>query len=439
MLIKFRALRALLGLTLLLGCAPQMPATQQPGGRLRPFDEASKPAQLLAGEAVSQLPAAAPKALTYMSYEATDNDLYPDLDKILKVLEGIGSNPQMNLLAQIDSQGLGNSARYFFRPGRSPELESPYLKLPAAAENSGDPQTLAEAVHWAFSAYPARINWLNISGHGSSFEGISADENPESLMNIVNFTQALHQGLQKGQAAQKLDIISFDACMMAAVEVASELQDDADILVASEDSTTYWGQGYGQTFARLAPNPAAMKPDQVARSLVVDVHGKGPDPYAKNVVFQTGTVSATDLRKMALLEPELDRLARALRRALPGHGAEIVRAALASQDFTLAKMVGGYPYRDLNRLLSLLRQHVRDAEIAGLCDQINHLLYRRGLIMYSRQNRIENGEGRGLSIYLPTDGSFNPLYRQTRFARSTQWDEFLLELNQVLKQQPPRP
>lgn len=428
MIKKFPLCRSLLLLSLLLpACSAQLPSGPTP--RLSRFAAADQPGQALAGQAVSQLPPAGPKALTFMSYEAADNDLYPDLDRLLTTLDGVGGNARMNLLAQIDSQGTGNSARYVFAPMRqTPGLDSPYLQLPAAAENSGDPQTLADAVRWGFGAYPARVNWLNISGHGSSFEGISVDENPQAHMNIISFGQALKAGL----GGKRLDLLSFDACMMAAVEVASELQDTANILVASEDATTYWGRGFEQTLRRLAPDPTALSPAQIARSLVLDIHAKGPNPFENPKAFQTATISATDLNKLGELESLIDQLARNLRRLLPTQGAAIARAAMASQDFTLSEISGGYPYRDLNRLLAHLRQQVKDPELSRLCDAINHLMYRRGLILFSRQNKIENGEGRGLTIYLPS-GDFNPLYRQTRFARSTQWDEFLLELAPLLK------
>lgn len=450
--------QSLLGLTLLVGCAPQLPGGPGPlagfprgatsVGRFNaPINaaaavndpllmtdnfnawiklkqrsegfEGDAPSVPVEGETVAQLPTAAPKALTYLTYEALDNNLYQDLNRILDTLELVGSNPQMNLLAQTDNFGPGNAARYLIKQHpQFGEIVSPHVKLGDAAENTGDPRVLADSVKWGFSGYPAKMNWLNISTHGMGFAGISTDDNPEASMNIINFNQAVRAGL----SGKKLDILSFDACLMAMVEVGSELKDTANIMVASEDSTYYWGYGYYQTFSKIAANPAAMNPDQVVRSMVVDVNNKG----ASN---QTLTISATDLRKIGELEAELDKLARALRRLMPTQAANIIRAAASSRDFHLA---AGIPFRDINRLGALLKQNVKDAEVAQIVDRINHVLYRRGVIMFSRQSKLQNDQGRGLAIYLPTEGKVSGLYRQTRFAKTTQWDEFLLDLNAAI-------
>lgn len=444
-----RLSHALLGLALLASCAPQIPFA--PVNRAATVGQMSSGAQVttnpnladnfgawirqkqreegftgeyppmpIEGQNVAQLPpAGGAKTLTYLTYEALDNNLFGDLNRVLDTLEKVGSNSQLNLLAQTDNFGPGNAARYLLI--QNPQIDqivSPHVKLGDAAENSGDPRVLAEAVRWGFGTYPAKLNWLNLSSHGLGYAGINSDDSPQANMNIVNFTQALKAGL----AGKKLDIISFDACLMATVEVGAELKDSANILVGSEDSTYYWGKGYGATFAKIAANPA-LSPDQMARSLVVDVNDKG----ASN---QTLTISATDLRKLGELEAELDKLARALRRLMPTQSANIIRAARSSRDFHLA---AGIPYRDINRLLALFKQNVKDPEVAQLADSINHVLYRRGVILFSRQSKLQNDQGRGLSIYLPTEGEVNPLYRQTRFAKSTQWDEFLLEMNQAIK------
>ncbi|MEZ0372852.1 MAG: clostripain-related cysteine peptidase, partial [Candidatus Sericytochromatia bacterium] len=271
-----KILSALFSLTLLAGCAPQMPTGPMAGFPRAPMfgrfsaqtgansllmtdnftawqraEEAQAgfdpdaPSVPVDGEPVAQLPAGgAAKTLTYMSYEALDNNLFDDLNRILDTLELVGSNSQLNLLAQTDNFGPGNAARYFIKndPMTGP-ISSPHLKLGNAAENFGDPRVLSDAVRWGFTAYPARFNWLNVSSHGKGFAGIAFDDTPAASMNIVSFAQAVKAGL----GARKLDILSFDACLMATVEVASELQDSSNILVGSEDSTYYWGHGFQQT------------------------------------------------------------------------------------------------------------------------------------------------------------------------------------------------
>lgn len=376
--------------------------------------------EVIEGTQVQSLPSAGgSKVLTYMTYEALDNNLYTDLNPVLDTLERIGSNRNINILAQTDNYGAGNAARYFLQPNALGKIESPYLALGAAGENSGDARVFSDAVKWGFGTYPSRYKWLNISTHGMGFAGINYDDEPEQSLNIIQFGQALKAGLQ----GQKLDMISFDACLMATVEVASEIKDSSNIMVGSEDSTYYWGKGYYTTFSQFAGNPTAFNPAQVARGLVENVHDK-------NAENQALTISATDLTKVSRLETELDKLARALRQALPQHKDSIIRAVKASQEFHLGE---GIPFRDINRVAALLKQHVQVPEIAAICDQINQVMYRQGVILFARQGRSQQGQGRGLSIYLPSEGEVSQIYRQTRFAQETQWDEFLIDLNRIIQ------
>jgi hypothetical protein len=447
-----RILTAALGTSLLIGCSSAAPQMVMPGNTFNPALSANNagrsPVASLAmtdnftqwmaaqqksrnegaddtlmgepieGQQVATLPRASSTNLTYFTYEALDSNLFQDLNRIIDTLELVGSNAGMNLVAQTDNAGPGNTARYIIqRDANMGSIVSPYLPL-KGVEASGDTRVFADSMRWAFGAHPAKINWLNISTHGMGFSGVNYDDNPESSHNIIEFAQAVRQGMN----GKKLDIVSFDACLMATVEVASELKDVANILVGSEDSTYYWGYGYYQTFAKIAQNPTAMNPDQVVRSMVLDVHSKG----AGN---QTLTISATDMRKMGVLEQEMDNLARVLRQALPKYQAPLLMALRASRDFHMAE---GIPYRDVNRLLSLIKERVQDPAVREACDRVNNALYRRGVIMFSRQSKLEQGQGRGLSVYLPLDGQVSQLYRQTRFAKSTQWDEFLMDVNALI-------
>lgn len=376
----------------------------------------SQPPMPVDGQKAASLPAAGgQKALTYMTYEALDNNLFQDLNRILDTLELVGSNASMNLLAQTDNFGPGNSARYYLTQERNMgQIKSPFTALGPQFENSGDPRVLTDAVKWGFSTFPSRMSWLNMSTHGMGFAGISYDDDPEASMNIVNFAQSVRQGIPK-----KLDVISFDACLMATVEVGSELQDVSNILVGSEDSTFYWGYGYYATFSKMAQNPNNINLDQVVRSMVMDVNNT-------KAMQQTLTVSATDLRKISQLESAMDGLARALRQALPKYRAPITMALKASKPFAMAQDI---PFRDINRVVSLLKERVTDPAVREACDKVNDVLYRKGVIMFSRQNKQEQGQGRGLSVYVPMEGKVSELYRQTRFAKTTQWDEFLVDLN----------
>lgn len=358
------------------------------------------------------------KKLTYLTYEALDNNLYGDLNRVVDILEYIGSSNEINLIAQTDNWGADNAARYYIKKDTKTKIISDFVKLSPEADSSGVSKNLTDAIKWGFSTYPSKIKWFNMSSHGMGFYGIGYDDNPESNMNIIEFASSLKSGLN----GKKLDLVSFDACLMSTVEVASEMKDVSNYMVASEDSTFYWGYGYYKTLSKISEN-TNITSNEIARSLVLDVNNKGSGR-------QTFTIASTDLTKFDSAEKAINDLSIALRKALPKHHDDILRALEKTKAFAQAEDT---PFRDVNRLVSSLKSNVKDLDIVNACDKINDVFYKKGVVMLSRQSKDEKDQGRGLSIYLPTGGKVSQLYRKTRFAQNTQWDEFLLDINATIK------
>lgn len=366
----------------------------------------------LKGTPVNQLPPfGVSRKLTYFSYEALDNSLYGDLERMLDTLEDVAGHPDMHLLAQTDSIGSQNTARYYLKNDSQPVIVSPYQTLPDQWENSGHSQTLLNGLKWAMTEYPSQLFWFNVSTHGLGFSGLNYDETPQTSMTIMNFAQTLRQGLPR-----RPDVLSFDACLMASVEVASEIQDVAHIMVASEDSTLYWGDGYKATLQQMRDNKLPMQAKDIAVSLVSHVASQGA----------ALTISAIDLTKMKSVESAMNQLAKALRAAIPRYRNEIITAMREAKSFEQALDV---PYRDINRLSVQLQRRVPEPTIQAAFNRLNQVLYRDKAILSFKQTQAENGQGRGMSVYLPVNEKVSQLYRQTHFAQVTEWDEFLMEIN----------
>ena len=98
--------------------------------------------------------------------------------------------------------------------------------------------TLAQFVRAAMAAYPADYYFLELSDHGGAwygaiqdFDNAQMDNGQLSIMDIATMQSALHAALD---ADQKIDIISFDACLMASQTVAAALAPYARYLIASQ-------------------------------------------------------------------------------------------------------------------------------------------------------------------------------------------------------------
>jgi hypothetical protein len=100
--------------------------------------------------------------------------------------------------------------------------------------------TLAHFVQTALVKFPADHYMLEISDHGGAWMGAveDFDNGTTPIMTLDSMQQALVEVLN----GIKLDIISFDACLMASQTVAAALQPVARYLISSELSIMVEGQ-----------------------------------------------------------------------------------------------------------------------------------------------------------------------------------------------------
>lgn len=122
------------------------------------------------------------------------------------------------------------------------KIDTIMIRTFSADQNSADPIVLQEIVNEAFEAYPATIKGLELWSHGlgwapspnykSRAAGNAATratqfigQDGDNYMEIWKLREALEK-------CPHLDYISFDACNMAQAEVAYELRNVADYMLA---------------------------------------------------------------------------------------------------------------------------------------------------------------------------------------------------------------
>ena len=136
--------------------------------------------------------------------------------------------------------------------------------IPASAvadwgeRDMGDPQTLVDFVSWSKTNYPADHYALYFWGHGWSWHPgvvMQDDTNADTLdyhemkpiMNTLGF----------------IDVVGYDGCNMASIEIQSLWHGHATALAASQEWVGWDGIEYDLVLAQLAANPE-MTADQVA-------------------------------------------------------------------------------------------------------------------------------------------------------------------------------
>jgi hypothetical protein len=371
------------------------------------------------GTLVKKLPSPGKtKPVTFLTYKALDNNLGVTLPQHINTLEKAGSNTNINALAYTDDIGPKNTFRYYIRADKDMDtITSPYEPANKSGDmNTGSGETLRRAIKWAFTEYPSKFRWLDVNNHGGGYYGIAQDDQKDDIIRLPELAAAL-----KG-AGQKLDVVSFDACLMATAEVAYELRDTAKVMVASEDSSYALGMNVDKTLQAMAAKPT-MDADDLSRDLVLRAERKGK-------IKALFTISAIDLSKAGNVTQAVDQLAVALTAAIKTEKPAIMMSLKAVKAFYVAGPdKSDFNHRDLNEVVDQLRQRVTSPAVKAACQAVKTSLFNKGgAILLSRAANEQGGVARGLSIYLPTDGQVDPIYKDTAFAKATKWDEFLAQL-----------
>ena len=175
--------------------------------------------------------------------------------------------------------------------------------LPSAPLRSmGDPNTLSEFLAYCNSEYPAEHQVVILWDHGGgSLFGYASDELFEhDSMSLPELNAAFKAA---PAASGKYEIIGFDACLMATVDVVAALKDYGNYLVASEELEAGVGWHYTGALNALAAD-TSQPTSQFAQAICDTFYQDLLILHAQNnkINFhQEATLSVIDLQKADIL------------------------------------------------------------------------------------------------------------------------------------------
>ncbi len=206
------------------------------------------------------------KKLTMMLYMAGDNNLGPYIDFNRSQCEREGVADDMNLLifACTRRAGEGKIATKMIVKGHSTAIIE---KIPGA--DSGNKETLKMALEWA-SRYPAEHSAVVLWDHGFNVKhmaryGMCHDNSTGHYLTDLDLREVFDIATRE-YFKKKIDVIGFDACFTAGIEIVSAMQPYATYMVASEQSILAGGWPYNlilRSFKQGKKNPEGF-----ARSIV---------------------------------------------------------------------------------------------------------------------------------------------------------------------------
>ncbi len=408
--------------------------------------------------------AATPSTLILL-YINADNDLAPYIqDLVHKVHEG-ADNPAIVTFMVLDWPGADNS--YLYQVTKRGISNCNVLQLYTCkesytegqnvwsfTEDLGAPASLTRLIAEAIQKYPStpRIA-LSLVGHGGGWSptllagqpkehvgqpdalgGLLWDNHtgpglPGNSLSTIDLGMALRTAHEN--TGRKIDLLYLDACLMGMWEVAVEIQDSVDYLLASES----WSWTSFAYAAHLHSIDEAQTVSQIGQTWL---QNEAAILRADAYPF---TYALVNLNQMADLTQAINNLATALTAALVTDKNKIKDAFLISncfdnnQDYTVDRLDN---YCDLASFARQIEAHFSDNNPVVQAAKAVQTAVANAVVREDHGNGIPGhyantpwvwGDLGGLSIYVPLnpeqDDWKRRFYPQLRSSQSGLWDEFI--------------
>ena len=172
------------------------------------------------------------------------------------------------------------------------------------ASNMGDPANLTEFLNYGYSNYPAEQYDLILWNHGGgAFFGYGYDETTSDSLTLDELQQAFTDSPFHDE--NKLNLIGFDACLMANIETAHALSSYANYMVASQEPEP----GCGWHYSFLDDIDTIQDGTQIGQA-IVDSYIQETTDYMNSFPFSYTPVclSVLDLSQVGACETALNDL-----------------------------------------------------------------------------------------------------------------------------------
>lgn len=410
------------------------------------------------GETSSRTQSPQPVEWTVMVYMNGDNSLEEDALIDFMELARVGSTAEVNVVVQLDRNGKyvpqtderfpywTETYRFRVMKGMKPSPESASKDPQLGEANMGAGKTLADFVEWTKRTYRAKRYALILWDHGQGWRGVLSPTDEVRVMvsrsgidpliqPVVGkvrlgfpfrtaigspfrtlsydetdkdklYNQEIQLHLQQVLKGEKLDLIGFDACLMAMVETAYAMRGIASTFVGSEELVPGTGFQYDEWLNVLTKNPR-MDGHALGKVLVASFeqrYGTATDVRDANPLT---TLSAVDLTKVDQIAAAITTLSKSLIAKFKSEKSNIRLAREACSVYAPNALGDGRDYFlhvDLARFCDELVARSRDQEIRNKAAAVSAIIRSAVLRNYAGAGRRGTFGSHGLAIYFPPDG-----------------------------------
>lgn len=297
--------------------------------------------------------------------------------------------------------------------------------------NMGKADTLSDFLNWVYENYKTESYALVLWNHGGGPNvGYGCDENYNyDCLTLAEMNQALSDS-PFGED-NKLEWVSFDACLMASIEVAEVFAPYSRYLIASQESEP----GYGHYYGYLAClNDGDATGDKVGKEIASNYIQYYEELVNYDSRYECDvTMSCMDLSKIENVTKAMDTVFSDAEEGISmGDYGEIVRSRTKTKAFGVFTTSDSYDLIDLYSL---------SEELSGLYESCSELQTALDAFVVVNETNVDGAHG--VSVYYPYDNyeyqdywmasydSISPSEAYTRFLRTITGEEPDIDIEQV--------
>lgn len=355
---------------------------------------------------------------TFFVYIAADNNLNPEADLNISQMVKASSSDNVYIVVHLNIKRAHESKKtqkLVIQNGKIIQIGA------TTAEDSGDEKTFLNAMKWAVTDYPSDHLLIDVWNHGSgplnrnilAHRGVCYDDSTGNYMTDIHYKRAFDVIVNQYRSGKKIDIIAFDACLMANIEVAYTLKNYANYLVASQQTVP--GAGFNYTEVLSIFDNSHPEPLTFARWIVTAYENQ------YKPTRQSYTLSAMDLSKLSPAVTAINAISKLLNTYLSAdHSGKLARmiknsaAPSACPHFDEATYLDLYSFYS-NLYLKMGQMGLNNSSISKLKTALKSGLMSITQTVVANVHSSEFGRTRGMSIYFADvnegiESSYDALY-----------------------------
>ena len=363
---------------------------------------------------------------TIMYFGSGFNNLDQFIQQDVNQMEMLGSTRKIQVVAQLASSQARTVRRYFItKDSNASQITSPVLQ-DIGVVDMGNWKVLTEFILWGMKNYPSKRYFVIIGGHGNGWRETSQNRaannpirgiSPDDLSgNIISTTQlAMAFETVRRQTGKQIDIFGADACLMASVEVGTQLSNGVKVMVASQENEPGEGWVYQELLMRInrESDQSPRNIGRLAAKSYIEGYRRRSSGYYRN---EEVTISASDLSETVKFAAKFGKLTKII--ATSKNLADYNKALNASRRFG-----GDDAFADVGDLLANLTKVPMDEVSKRIVKELQNDYESK--VVIRDHSSASHAFSTGLHIWAPSSSDdvkrFLPAYSQLFFHKVNGW------------------